>query len=31
MQLSVEEAEWYAFDESIKIACRLNIKGDVIF
>ncbi|MBA0581054.1 hypothetical protein Gorai_023246 [Gossypium raimondii] len=31
MQLSVEEAKWYAFDESIKIACRLNIKGDVIF
>ncbi|MBA0760169.1 hypothetical protein Gotri_022932, partial [Gossypium trilobum] len=31
VQLSVEEAEWYAFDESIKIACRLNIKGDVIF
>ncbi|MBA0676995.1 hypothetical protein Goari_018425, partial [Gossypium aridum] len=30
-QLSVEEAEWYAFDESIKIACLLNIKGNVIF
>ncbi|KAA3460989.1 reverse transcriptase [Gossypium australe] len=30
-QLSIEEAEWHAFDESIKIACRLNIKGDVLF
>ncbi|XP_016752465.2 uncharacterized protein [Gossypium hirsutum] len=31
VQLSFEEAEWYAFDESIKIARRLNIKGDVLF
>ncbi|MBA0596401.1 hypothetical protein Gorai_013222, partial [Gossypium raimondii] len=31
VQLSVEEAECYAFDESIKLACRLNIKGDMIF
>ncbi|XP_017621177.1 uncharacterized protein LOC108465357 [Gossypium arboreum] len=31
MQLLVDEAEWYAFDESIKLACKLNIKGDVIF
>ncbi|KAH1089316.1 hypothetical protein J1N35_016573 [Gossypium stocksii] len=30
-QLLTEEAEWHAFDESIKIAGRLNIKGDVIF
>ncbi|KAG8483103.1 hypothetical protein CXB51_022036 [Gossypium anomalum] len=30
-QLSAEEAEWHAFDESIKIACCLNIKGDVLF
>ncbi|MBA0763513.1 hypothetical protein Gotri_012946 [Gossypium trilobum] len=31
IQLSIEDVEWYAFDESIKIACRLNIKGDVLF
>ncbi|MBA0756008.1 hypothetical protein Gogos_021316 [Gossypium gossypioides] len=29
--ISMEEAKCYTFEESIKLACRLNIKSDVIF
>ncbi|MBA0766710.1 hypothetical protein Gotri_015728 [Gossypium trilobum] len=29
--ISVEEAECYAFEESIKLTCKLNINTDVIF
>ncbi|MFQ6651809.1 hypothetical protein Gotur_023992 [Gossypium turneri] len=29
--MSVEETECYTFEESIKLACWLNIKSDVIF
>ncbi|MBA0850915.1 hypothetical protein Goshw_009452 [Gossypium schwendimanii] len=31
MMMSAEEAECYAFKASIKLACQLNIKGDVLF
>ncbi|MBA0591536.1 hypothetical protein Gorai_008550, partial [Gossypium raimondii] len=29
--MPVHEAECYAFETSIKLACQLNIKGDVLF
>ncbi|MBA0794408.1 hypothetical protein Gohar_018741, partial [Gossypium harknessii] len=29
--MSAEEAGCYAFKASIKLACQLNIKGDVLF
>ncbi|MBA0561967.1 hypothetical protein Golob_007060 [Gossypium lobatum] len=29
--MSVEEAECHAFEANIKMACQLNINGDVLF
>ncbi|MBA0844712.1 hypothetical protein Goarm_022550 [Gossypium armourianum] len=29
--MMVEKAESYAFEASIKLACQLHIKGDVLF